>query len=109
MAVFEFGDYTLELAIAGEQFTVNCVAELAETMQWHQEALVTLAGEISGGAKTSSDAVGLCKEILDDILGEGAFGRIFAERAPTLTDCTDVLRFVLGEIGEKARATQTGA
>jgi len=101
MATFEFGDYTLALKIAGEPFTVNCVAELAEAAQMHQKALTQLAEEISVGTKSCFDAVGLCKTITDDILGAGAFGRIFADREPTLTDCSDVLRFVIGEIVER--------
>jgi len=84
-------------------FTVNCVAELAESMQTHQAALVTLAKEIKSGVKNSFDAITLCKEILDDILGELAFDRIFAGKEPSLTDCSDVLRFLIGEITERVR------
>ena len=106
MSGFEFGDYSLELNVAGERFTVNCVAELADTMQAHQVNLVGLVEQLSGGTKTSADAIALCAEIIDDMLGAAAFERIFADREPTLTDCSDVLRFVIGEITEKVRQTQ---
>ena len=99
MATFEFVDYTLDLTIAGQQFQVNCVSELVETLQGHQTNLVKLAEELSEGTKSNFDAIELCKGITDDILGPSAFGRIFAEREPTLTDCSDVLRFVIGEVG----------
>jgi len=98
MSTFEFKDYHLALTIAGKPFTVNCVAELVETMQVHQDALVELAAHINEGIKNSFDAVTLCKEILDDILGEHAFADIFTDKEPTLTDCSDVLKFVIEEI-----------
>jgi len=85
---------------------VNCVAELVEAIQAHQSALVALAEEIKAGTKNSFDAVTLCKEILDDILGASAFDRIFADKAPTLTDCSDVLRFVIGEITARIQRGQ---
>ena len=100
MSTFEFKDYTLALTIADKQFVVNCVAELVENMQVHQDALVELSAHINEGSKNSFDAVTLCKEILDDILGENAFAHIFADKEPTLTDCSDVLKFVIGEIAE---------
>jgi len=103
MSTFEFRNYTLDLNIAGNPFTVNCVAELVKTVQAHQEALATLAAQISDGAKTSADAIALCKEILGDILGADAFDRIFVDREPRPTDVSDVLRFVIGEITERGR------
>jgi len=105
---FEFRNYTLDLNIAGNPFTVNCVAELIEAVQAHQGALAQLATQISDGTKTSADAITLCKEILADILGESAFDRIFADREPTLTDVSDVLRFVIGQITERIRQGQQG-
>ena len=90
--------YTLDLTIAGEHFQVNCVFDLMESLQAHQINLAKLVKDISGGTKRIFDAIELCKEITGDILGPFAFERIFAEREPTLTDCSDMLRFVIEEI-----------
>ncbi|MCL2588373.1 MAG: hypothetical protein FWD84_03085 [Oscillospiraceae bacterium] len=103
MSTFTFKNYTLDLTIAGALFQVNCVAELADKVAAHQMNLTGLAAQISEGTKTGGDAVELCKEITDDILGDDAFDSIFTEKEPTLTDCADVLQFVIGEITEFVR------
>ena len=100
MATFEFRSYTLDLAIAGQQFQINCVPELVKTLTARQAELVKLAEQLSAGEKSNSDAIELCLEVLDDLLGPAASDSIFGGRAPTLTDCSDVLRFVIGEITE---------
>ena len=100
MKTFEFKDYTLDLSVAEQEFQVHCDLDLAEKIQPHHKALVKLGEQILAEEKTSADAIVLCEEILDDILGDGAFDRIFVDREPTLTDVSDVLRFVIGEITE---------
>ena len=98
MNKFEFRNYTLDLNIAGVKFSVNCAAELMENLEAHQAELRLLADEMVAGEKTSFDAISCCKAILEDLLGETAFTRIFAGREATLTNISDVLRFVVGEI-----------
>mgnify|MGYP000032092673 CR=1 FL=1 len=101
MPVFEFKDYNLDLTIAGNEFTVNCVAELADKVREHRDTLANLANELRAGKKTSADAIDLCREIIDDILGDSAFDSIFKGRTPTVTDCSDVLLFTIGAITDQ--------
>lgn len=108
MPVFEFRDYTLALTIAGNDFNVNCVSELADKVQGHKKTLSELAGQITAGEKTSDDAVDVCRQITDDILGAGAFESVFKGRTPTVTDCSDVLLFVVGEITEQFKKQNPG-
>ena len=98
MKTFEFKNYTLDLKIAGASFQIDCTSELADKMQAHKTALESLMEQMQAEEKDSADAVELCREILNDTLGAEAFERIFAERRPTLTDCSDVLQFVVGEV-----------
>lgn len=101
MLIFEFNDYALDLSIAGNEFRINCTAELGDKAQKHKDALSALAVELRDGKKTPDDAIDLCREIIDDLLGEAAFGTIFERRTPNVTDCSDVLLFTIGAITEQ--------
>ena len=100
MPTFEFKDHRLDLTIAGNAFTVNCITDLADKSRRHRDTLVKLGAEIAEGRKTNDDAINACEEITDDILGAGAFAAIFKGRTPNVTDCSDVLLFVMREITE---------
>jgi len=105
MNTFEFRDHTVELCIAGHDFSLICNSDLVDRLQIHHKALVDMANRLSTGDTSGGEAVGLCREILTDSLGDGAFARIFSDREPTLSDCSDVLLFVFGKMEEQfARA-----
>ena len=108
MKTFEFKDRNLDLTIAGQHFRVNCVSEIADKIRDHQPTLATLGEGIRAGTKTNDDAVEICQEITDEILGSGAFETIFQGRTPTVTDCSDVLNFTIGALTEHFKSVQPG-
>jgi len=101
MAVFNFNDYVLELTIAGNDFKVNCTAEVGAKFAEHGKSFAKLAEEINAGNKMAAHVVSMCRKVTDDILGAGAFEAIFKGRTPNVTDCSDVLKFVMGEMTEQ--------
>jgi len=101
MAVFDFNDYVLELTIAGNDFKVNCTAEMGDKVAEHGKSFAKLAEEIKAGNKMAAHVVSMCREVTDDILGAGAFKAIFKGRTPNVMDCSDVLKFVMGEMTER--------
>ena len=108
MPTFEFKNYFLDLKIAGNDYRVNCVTELADKVRANKEKLAELTKQINAGTKTGDDAIVACQEIIDDILGAGAVKNIFRGRKATMTDCSDVLLFIVGEMTEQYKKQNPG-
>jgi hypothetical protein len=98
MAVFEFRSQKLGLDIAGHHFDVEVADDLPEKVKALSEESGKLLAEI--GSTTTEDALIFCGKAIDAILGNGAFQKIFTDRAPNLRDASDVIVFLTGEVGK---------
>ena len=96
LPTFEFGD-CLTLAIAGQVFDVVCGPGLKEKAEAHRVALAETIMDVPE-RRTVDSAIEVCRGLTDNLLGTGAFGRIFADRVPRLPDCAEVLAFVTQEV-----------
>ncbi len=101
MKEFVFKDYNLELRIAGKDFYVECNSDVGDRMLSYSKKGLVLIDQIKAGEKTSEDALTFCSGAIDDILGQGAFEKIFEGRTPTVTDSADVLIFLSEQVAAK--------
>jgi len=101
MGKFEFKKNTVELDIAGNVFEVDPIAAqgqmgdfAAQCEQWQNDMKGTLTQE--NVEKICADM----GDMLDRLLGQGAYQKIFAGREISFFDIMDVLIFAMNEIND---------
>lgn len=95
MEKFNFIDYTEKVDIAGHIFDLECTAETGEAINSFKTKLVAIPSEVSSGTKTTEEAISLCSGVTDQLLGEGAFEKIFTGRKIRFDDAMDVCLFLI--------------
>jgi len=98
MPNFEFRNYTLDFTIEGRTYAVKCDTGLSEKILRYQNKVNEIIGQVKNEEKSAADVMDLCKDIADAILGDGAYADIFSTRIPNVTDCTDLVLFLLAEL-----------
>lgn len=107
MAAFQFRDYSLKFEFPGCEFTILGNSDLGDTIKGMREAFNKLHEDYKAGKKTKQEAIDYVLNCINQILGEGATAKIFAERAITLSDVADVLHFIIREVNShNQRMTQ---
>lgn len=101
--VFKFKDKNLELEIDGKNFNVMCDDKLALKLAAMKDKFAEYTDVENVKKKAPKEIIKACSDITNDILGTGAFARIFALREQSIHDCIDVVVFIMNSIGEKYR------
>lgn len=110
---FEFNKRNeLELDIAGEKFTVNVMdpnwlkkheakrVKIEEMGQRLRKLGENEAANVNELDKLMEEAIILCAETIDVLLGEKATERIFKDREIKFLDIVDVVHFIFNEASE---------
>jgi hypothetical protein len=98
MAKFEFRSRKLGLDIAGNHFEIEVSTDIGDIMAEFSREGFALIPALKSGEKTIEDAVEYCRSAIDRILGEGSVDIIFKDRKIDITDLSDVILFITGEI-----------
>ena len=97
---FEFRDNKLELDIAGNLFKIsvnpNTLHQIRDIGTRAQQVSKNLAGEES--VEKLEEAIDFLMDVTDEILGDGASDKIFADREDDIFDCIDVLNYIVEEV-----------
>lgn len=98
---FEFKKNTIELDIAGNIFEVDPIkaqGEMEACAEQCKKWSGTMKGTLSQSAiKEVCDGMG---EMLEQLLGKGAYSKIFAGSETSFFDIMDVLIYVMNEIND---------
>jgi len=95
-ATFQFKDERLKLNIAGNTFHFKTDPETYKKIfEFKARAGAMLKDDTRTNEVNFFD---LCKNIIDEILGAGAFEKIFKNRALSINDCVDVTTFIIKEL-----------
>lgn len=98
MPKYVFQNRNLLLDFGCTQFALRIDGKLGTKLRPYGTGLQELAVSIGQGKKTDTDAKEYCKNAIDDILGEGAVQKIFAERPIEPEDLMDILWFIVQEV-----------
>lgn len=87
---FAFTNYDVEIEISGHTFTMDCSSDTGDYLKKCAGDLREMAEAISRGEKTAEDAVSYGAAMLDTLLGDGAFEKVFEGRKKRLSDVADI-------------------
>lgn len=95
MKAFTFIDYREEINIAGQTFTIDTSTDMGDKVKAHTQEEALLAAAVGSGKKDKAELIDKLKADINDILGDGACDRIFAGRAPSVPDASDVMLYIV--------------
>ena len=97
MREFTFRDKNIVVNIAGKTYSFAVQPTLKDKMDEVQQSLAELAKREDDG-EANLEVIKICADVLDFILGEGAFEEICKDRDLDLVDYTDLFLFLVNEI-----------
>ena len=98
MERFDFRRTGIEIDIAGTVYKIEPTAELTQMVLKYQDKWLETFSEQNKDNARDDIVIGECANIIDDILGLGEFETIFTGREINVTDCCDLVVFILGNI-----------
>lgn len=103
MNKFKFHDYSIDVTIEDQIFTLDCTTETCIEIGVASQKIIEIAKRILTGERTLDDVFAYCRIILDNVLGKGACDAIFEGRKKSVDDCMDLMLYLAQCIDEQQR------
>lgn len=97
MQGFEFQDVVV-FTIAGKEFRMRIDDGTKAFIEGLREQSALLGDQILKKEKPEAEAIEFCRDVMDKILGAGAFQTIFSGREATLRDICAVIAYMAKEL-----------
>lgn len=95
MKAFAFNNYSEEIDIAGHVFTIDTSTDTGDKVRVFTLSEKELASEVASGTKPKEELLAKFQHDIDEILGKGAFDKIFEGRTPCVPDASDVMLYIV--------------